>query len=192
VQGRGGSDLLADERIGALIVGPGLGRSDDARRILDGALNSGRRLVIDADALVLLSHDALRLRSLAAQPILTPHAGEFDSLFGKGRGSKVDRARRAANDAGAVIVFKGPDTVVASPDGRAAIAPPASNWLASAGTGDVLSGIVATIYARGGDAFDAACAAVWIHGRAAEAAGPALVADDLIEALPAVVARCSG
>ncbi len=124
-------------------------------------------------------------------PILTPHAGEFARLFGKRHGSKVEQAREAAAEAQAVIVLKGADTVVAAPDGRAAIAPPAPHWLASAGTGDVLTGIIAAMRAGGAEAFEAACAGVWVHGRAGARAGAGLIADDLIQHLPsALVEAC--
>jgi NAD(P)H-hydrate repair Nnr-like enzyme with NAD(P)H-hydrate dehydratase domain len=112
-------------------------------------------------------------------------------MFGVSSASKVGQARSAAERAGAVIVYKGADTVVAAPDGRAAIAPPASHWLASAGTGDVLTGIVAALRAKGLEPFEAACAGVWLHGRAAALAGPGLVADDLLDCLPAALAECS-
>jgi ADP-dependent NAD(P)H-hydrate dehydratase / NAD(P)H-hydrate epimerase len=179
VQGPGDPEpLLADARIGAVVVGPGLGRDPDARRLLDIALACGRPLVLDADALALIGTDRL-----PAGAILTPHAGEFARLCPGLAGSKVEKARAAAARTGAVLVLKGADTVVAAPDGRAAIAPPAPAWLASAGTGDVLTGIVAARYAGCGDAFEAACAAVWLHGQAAERAGPGLIADDLPKAL---------
>ncbi|MBV9930583.1 MAG: NAD(P)H-hydrate dehydratase [Alphaproteobacteria bacterium] len=183
--------LLADERIDALAAGPGLGRSARADALLDRALAAGHRLVLDADALVLLARRGEgALDALAGTPILTPHAGEFAQLWREAGGSKVERARAAAAAWRAVFVFKGADTVVAAPDGRAAIAAPAPAWLASAGTGDVLTGIVAALRARGLEAFDAACAAVWLQGRAAELAGPALIADDLPRALPAALAEC--
>jgi hydroxyethylthiazole kinase-like uncharacterized protein yjeF len=168
-------DRLDDKRIGALLIGPGL---LEGRDLLDAALGAGRPLVLDAGALSLLGG-----RALPAGAILTPHAGEFQRLFGEGEGSKVDRARAAAASSGAVVVFKGADTVVAAPDGRAAIAPPAPAWLASAGTGDVLAGIVAAMRAAGLPPFEAACAGVWLHGRAAERAGPGMIADDLIHCL---------
>jgi hydroxyethylthiazole kinase-like uncharacterized protein yjeF len=183
--------LLADDRIDALAVGPGLGRSARAEALLDRAMAAGHRLVLDADALVLLAaRGPEALAGLEHVPILTPHGGEFVRLHPAATGSKVDRARDAAADWRAVIVFKGPDTVVAAPDGRAAIAAPAPAWLASAGTGDVLTGITAAMRARGLSAFEAACAAVWLHARAAEIAGPALVADDLVAALPLALAQC--
>lgn len=172
--------LLGDPRIGAVVIGPGLGRDREARLRLDAALASGHPLVIDADALVLLAHGGLgRLKRLAQTAILTPHEGEFARLFGDLPGSKVDRARAAAERAHAVVLLKGADTVVAAPDGRVAIAPPAPAWLASAGTGDVLAGLIGAIRARGLDAFEAAQTGLWLHGEAARCAGPGLIADDL-------------
>lgn len=178
-------DAFGDERIGALLVGPGLGRDDGARKRLDTALRSGRPLVLDGDALHLVA-----LSELPDGTILTPHAGEFAALFGDGEGSKLTRARSAAERSGAVIVFKGADTVIAAPDGRAAIAAPASSWLSTAGTGDVLAGIIAAMLARGMDPFEAAKAGVWLHADAARRAGPALIADDLPDHLPAAIAAC--
>ena len=169
VQGAGD---LADKRISAVLIGPGLGRDAEAARLLDLAIASGRPLVLDADALI--------VGRIPAGAILTPHEGEFARLFPGLSGSKVDKARVAAAQSGAVIVYKGADTVVAAPDGRAAIAPPAPAWLATAGTGDVLAGVVAARLAALADPFAAACEAVWMHGRAAERAGPRLIADDLI------------
>jgi hydroxyethylthiazole kinase-like uncharacterized protein yjeF len=174
--------LLDDERIGALVIGPGLGRDRLARDRLDAALASGRPLILDADALVLLADGGLgRLKRLAEPAVLTPHEGEFVRLFGALPGSKLDRVRAAAARSRAIVLLKGADSVVAHPDGRAAIAPPAPAWLASAGTGDVLAGLIGAIRARGLDAFAAAQAALWIHGEAARAAGPGLIADDLVE-----------
>ena len=176
VQGPGDpATLLADRRVGAVILGPGLGGGAAAGRLLDLALASGRFLVLDADALV--------EKCLGPNAILTPHEGEFARLFPSLEGSKLEKARAAAAQSGAVIVYKGADTVVAAPDGRAAIAPLAPAWLATAGTGDVLTGIVAARLAALGDPFEAACEAVWLHGRAAERAGPGLIADDLVAAL---------
>ncbi len=175
---QGQNGRLDDPRIGALLVGPGLGRG--GKDLLEQALASGRPLVLDADALHLLG-DPARLRGLDA--ITTPHAGEFAALFGDLPGSKAGQALAAARVSGAVVVFKGPDTLVASPDGRVGFAPPAPAWLASAGTGDVLAGLTSACRAQGLPAFEAACAAVWLHGRAAERAGPGMIADDLVLAL---------
>ncbi len=178
------ADALADPRIGAIVIGPGLGRDAAARARLDAALAAGRPLVIDADALGLL--DGRR----PPRAILTPHEGEFVRLFGALPGGKVARARAAAERSGAVVLLKGADTVIAAPDGRAVIGagPP---WLASAGTGDVLAGIAGAMLARGLDPFAAARAALWLHGEAARRAGPGLIADDLARHLPAALARAA-
>lgn len=184
---------LSDKRIGAVLVGPGLGRTHEAAGMLDFTLDSGRPLVLDADALIGLAdrnHFRIKLAEAGEPAILTPHAGEFGRLFPDLSGDKVEQTRAAAAEMGSVVVFKGPDTVVAAPDGRAAIASPAPAWLASAGTGDVLAGIVAAMRASGLDAFEAACAGVWLHGRAAELAGPGLIADDLLEHLAAALSEC--
>lgn len=191
VQGEGSArEVLADARIGAVAIGPGLGRDAGARALLDEALGCGSPLVIDADALHLLDDGGATLRALPHTSVLTPHAGEFDRLFGASGASKIERARDAARRSGAVVLFKGSDTVIAAPNGQAAIAPPAPAWLASGGTGDVLAGVVAAMLARGLDAFEAACAAAWVHGRAAERAGPGLIADDLVAGLAGVIRDC--
>jgi len=168
---------LNDERIGCILVGPGLG---DIPQVLTLALTSRAPKVIDADAITHLGKPE-RLRGQDA--ILTPHEGEFERLFGKLEGSKAERAVEAARRSGAVVVYKGPDTLVAAPDGRLGFAPQAPPWLASAGTGDVLAGMIAALRARGLAGFEAACAAVWLHGRAAETAGPRMIADDLVQAI---------
>jgi hydroxyethylthiazole kinase-like uncharacterized protein yjeF len=171
----------------AIVVGPGLGKGDDAAEKLETALASGFPLVIDGDALHLLD-DALFARieaRSAEQPvILTPHAGEFKALFGDYSGSKLDAARAAAARSGAVVVFKGPDTVVAHPDGRTRTATHANTWLSTAGTGDVLAGAVGTMLA--GAARAPAEAGVWLHAEAARRLGGAFLADDLALALSAV------
>jgi len=171
-----------DPRIGCLLVGPGMG---DIPQVLTLALTSQAPKVIDADAISQLG-DPERLRGQNA--IITPHEGEFVRLFGEIEGGKPERALGAARRSGAVVIYKGPDTLVAAPDGRLGFAPPAPAWLASAGTGDVLAGVAAAMRARGLDAFETACAAVWLHGRAAEIAGPQLIADDLATAIPQAIA----
>ncbi|KQU55603.1 carbohydrate kinase [Sphingomonas sp. Leaf339] len=176
------ADALTDPRIGAVVIGPGLGRDDDARTRLDAAHVSGRPLVIDGDALRLLDPDAPR----RAPTILTPHAGEFDALFGKSTASKIDRARAAAARANAVIIFKGPDTVIAAPDGRVTVSADASDWLSAAGTGDVLAGATGAMLASGLPPFEAATAAVWLHREAARLCGRSFIADDLANALSRV------
>jgi hydroxyethylthiazole kinase-like uncharacterized protein yjeF len=178
---------IEDQEKATLLIGPGLGRDDRARRLLEQILESGRPLVIDADALRLVTPD--RISKLEGErPILTPHSGEFEHLFGKSAGSKAEQALQAARRSNCVVVYKGPDTLVADPAGRLGFAPPAPSWLASAGAGDVLAGIIAAMVARGMPPFEAACAGVWLHGRAAEAAGPYMIADDLVSAIPAALA----
>lgn len=175
---------LEDERIGAMLVGPGMG---DLPQVLTLALTSQAPVVIDADA---LGHVGEPQRLRGQDAVITPHEGEFVCLFGQLAGSKAERALAAAEQSGAVVVYKGPDTLVAAPDGRLGFAPPSPAWLASAGTGDVLAGMIAALRARGMDGFAAASAAVWLHGRAAEIAGPAMIADDLVEAIPRALALC--
>ncbi|QPQ56236.1 NAD(P)H-hydrate dehydratase [Allosphingosinicella flava] len=182
--------LLADPRVNALLAGPGLGRSGRSRSLLHQAIEARHPLILDADALNLVGEDWGLFSDSSELPILTPHGGEFARLFGTLAGSKVEQARAAAVRANAVILLKGADTVVAGPDGRAAISAAAPAWLATAGTGDVLAGIVAAMRARGMPPFEAACAAVWLHGRAAELAGPFLIADDLIGHLGEALREC--
>jgi hydroxyethylthiazole kinase-like uncharacterized protein yjeF len=172
---------LDDTRIGCLLVGPGLG---DLPQLLTLALTTSLPKVIDAEAIGWLGEPE-RLRGQDA--ILTPHEGEFVRLFGQMPGSKPERALETARRSGAVVVYKGPDTLVASPDGGLGFAPAAPAWLASAGTGDVLAGMIAALRARGMPAFEAASAGIWLHGRAAETAGPTMIADDLAAAIPLVL-----
>lgn len=174
---------LDDDRIGCILIGPGMG---DIPQLLTLALTSRAPKVLDADALAHLGEPE-RLKGQDA--IITPHAGEFRQLFGELGGSKAEQALEAARRSDSVVVYKGPDTVVASPDGRIGFAPPAPAWLATAGTGDVLAGMAAALRARGLPAFEAACAAVWLHGRAAEIAGPGMIADDLAGAIPSALSR---
>jgi len=169
--------VINDPRVGCVLVGPGLG---DLPQVLTLALTAPRPIVIDADGIGLVGEPE---RLNGHDVILTPHEGEFVKLFGQIEGSKPERALEAARRSQSVIVYKGPDTLVAAPDGRVGFAPPAPAWLASAGTGDVLAGLIAAMRARGLSSFDAACAGVWIQGRAAELAGPHLIADDLADAI---------
>jgi hydroxyethylthiazole kinase-like uncharacterized protein yjeF len=180
-------DIGEDDRLNVMVAGPGFGRSRDAHRRLHDLMAWTIPLVLDADGLNLL--EVARLEDRAGDLILTPHGGEFGRLFGSHEPDKVFAVREAAARSGAVVVLKGADTVIAAPDGEAEIhCPP--HWLATAGTGDVLAGVIAAMYARGFPAFDAACAGVWLHSRAAELAGPGLVADDLLDRLPAALAEC--
>jgi hydroxyethylthiazole kinase-like uncharacterized protein yjeF len=179
--------LLADPRRNAALIGPGAGVSAETRDKALAILHAGKTCVLDADALSAFADDPAALFAAIAAPcVMTPHEGEFARLFERA-GSKPERARRAARQSGAVIVLKGADTVIAAPDGRVAINANAPPDLATAGSGDVLSGIVLGLLAQGMDAFAAAAAAVWIHGEAARRIGAGLIAEDLPESLPAVL-----
>jgi hydroxyethylthiazole kinase-like uncharacterized protein yjeF len=174
------ADRLTDDRVGAIVIGPGFAASDDLARDVRAALDTHKPLVIDAAAIgVALPWLAETVRTA----ILTPHEGEFARAFPDARGSKIERALAAARQSGAVLIYKGADTVIAAPDGRVAAAWPGSPWLATAGTGDVLAGACGAMLARGGDAFDAAVAAVGWHIARAARIGPGLVADDLVRTL---------
>jgi ADP-dependent NAD(P)H-hydrate dehydratase / NAD(P)H-hydrate epimerase len=188
--------FLSDRRLNALAIGPGVGVGEATCERVLAALEGQRAVVLDADAITSFAADpqrlatALRARSVGAT-ILTPHEGEFSRYFGALDDkiealSKLERARLAAKLVGAPVVLKGADTVVAAPDGRAAIAANAPAYLATAGSGDVLTGMTTGLLAQGMPAFEAAAAAVWLHGEAAAAFGPGLVAEDLPETLPQV------
>jgi NAD(P)H-hydrate epimerase len=179
--------LIGDMRRNALVLGPGGGVSPALRAAVLAALAARKAVVLDADALTVFARDPETLAAAIHGPtVLTPHEGEFARLFAQG-GDKVARARAAARQSKAVIVLKGPDTVIAAPDGRAIVNANAPPDLASGGTGDVLAGMVAGLLAQGMDPFAAAAAAVWLHGEAGQAAGPGLVAEDLIDALPGIL-----
>jgi hydroxyethylthiazole kinase-like uncharacterized protein yjeF len=192
--------VLADRRINALCLGPGLGLGEESRALVAAALGAQRATVLDADA---LSCYAAAPETLFAQThsgcVLTPHAGEFarlfpdlaDELAKNPHFSKIDAARAAAARARCVLVFKGPDTVIAAADGRvalnAALYQRAAPWLATAGAGDVLAGFITGLLARGHAPFDAAQSAAWLHVEAARHFGAGLIAEDLPDALPAVL-----
>ncbi len=181
------ADLAADPRRSVFVCGPGLGIAA-AQAALPVLLAAGGAVVADADALTACAGRPEALRGAA---VLTPHAGEFARLFGPLQGDRLAAARAAAARTGAVVVLKGSDSVIAAPDGRAAINACAPPSLATAGTGDVLAGVIAALLAAGMDHFAAAAAAVWLHGRAAALAGrgPGLIAEDLLAALPAARAE---
>jgi hydroxyethylthiazole kinase-like uncharacterized protein yjeF len=165
--------LLADPRIGTWVIGPGLPPGEATAALLRETVAAGRRVVADAGALRGVS------AALRGAAILTPHAGEFAALFGPPGADRPAAVRDAAARTGAVVVLKGADTLVAAPDGRLAINDNAPPWLATGGTGDVLAGITAAMLAQGLEPFEAACAAVHLHGAAATRAGPGLLAEDL-------------
>lgn len=193
------AELLTDHRLNAVVIGPGTGVGDRTRDFVLTALSAQRSLVLDADALTSFAATPDRLfeaitGSHDKQVVLTPHEGEFPRLFSDisnkhPNRSKLERVRAAADRSGAVVLLKGPDTVVASPDGRATIAANAPPWLATAGAGDVLAGMIAAMLAQGVPAFEAASIGAWMHGEAAREAGPGLIAEDLPEVLPAVFRR---
>lgn len=188
--------LLADRRLNACVIGPGAGVGARTRELVSAALAAGCGLVLDADALTSFADDPPALFGAIAEGtrsgvILTPHDGEFCRLFKEIAPAdqtlaKLERARAAARRAGAVVLLKGADTVIAAPDGRAAITANAPPWLATAGAGDVLSGMIGGLLAQSVPAFEAACMAAWMHGEAAQAFGPGLIAEDLAALLPGV------
>jgi hydroxyethylthiazole kinase-like uncharacterized protein yjeF len=192
-------EMLTDRRLNACVIGPGAGVGARTCDLVLTALSAKRHLVLDADALTSFADAPDRLfeaikSSPDAEVVLTPHEGEFPRLFSDISNkhplrSKLERVRAAAERSSAIVLLKGPDTVVASPDGRAAIAANAPPWLATAGAGDVLAGMIAGMLAQGVPAFEAACIGVWMHGEAAREAGPGLIAEDLTETLPAVFRR---
>lgn len=179
--------LLADERRHVWVCGPGLGQ-DEARSALPVLLAAGRAVVADADALSAFAGEPDRLRGVA---VMTPHAGEFARVFGSLGADRLAAARQAARRTGSIVLLKGSDTVVASPDGRVAINASSPPWLATAGTGDVLAGLVAALLAQRLPPWEAAAAAAWVHGRAAAIAGRYLVVEDLLLALPSALSETS-
>jgi ADP-dependent NAD(P)H-hydrate dehydratase / NAD(P)H-hydrate epimerase len=190
------AEFLTDRRLNTVALGPGLGVGASTCEAVLTALSGERAVVLDADAITSFAGDPARLadalRARGGKPtLMTPHEGEFQRYFAPldqrtKVGSKLERARLAASLVGATIVLKGPDTVVTAPDGRAAIAANAPPYLATAGAGDVLTGMAAGLLAQGMPAFEAAAAAVWFHGEAALAVGPGLISEDLPEALAKV------
>ena len=193
---KGLSALLNDKRLNAVAIGPGCGVGAETQDLTAAALASGAAVVLDADALTSFAEDPAALfRQLHAKAVLTPHDGEFERIFPgllKRSGSRLLAAREAASAAGCVVLLKGADTVVAAPDGRAAINPNAPPTLATAGAGDVLTGMITGLLAQGMDAFYAANAAAWIHGDAANRFGLGLIAEDIPELLPVVLRALAG
>ncbi|MET0431450.1 MAG: NAD(P)H-hydrate dehydratase [Hyphomicrobium sp.] len=209
------STFLDDVRRNAVLIGPGASIGPETADDVLAILKSSASVVLDADALTSFAEPADGTRSEASMGflarngddphgretlfaaiksrqsavVITPHDGEFKKLFGVLAGSKVERARAAAAISGAIVVLKGADTVIAAPDGRAAINVNAPPWLATAGSGDVLAGFVTGLLAQRVPAFEAACAAVWLHGAAASQFGIGLIAEDLPDVLPEVLKR---
>ncbi len=175
---------LKDSRRNVVLIGPGAGKNFTAlRKIIKVTLASGKDVVLDADALNAIA-PLKGIFKRKGQVVITPHAGEFKKLFPSLKGSKAAQALAAAKKSGAIVVLKGADTVIASPEGKAVVSNNAPATLATAGTGDVLAGMITGLVAQGMSAFEAACAAVWLHGEAAKGYGPGLVASDLPDLIP--------
>ncbi|MFW6413139.1 MAG: NAD(P)H-hydrate dehydratase [Oceanicaulis sp.] len=189
-------EILGGHRAQAAVLGPGAGKDAETRRRVLQALGQGASLVLDADALTAFEGDQTTfLNALHDRCVLTPHAGEFARVFpdlADADANKIEVAQAAAKRAGAVVALKGPDTVIAAPDGRIRVNTHASPRLSTAGTGDVLAGLIAAFLAQGADAFDAASAAVWVHGEAGRRMGPGDTAAQLIEHLPAALRHVQG
>jgi len=182
---------LSDKRISAIILGPGLGRDDHAKELLTTALAAVTPLVMDADALTVAgSQFADLVKKRSAETIATPHAGEFSSLTKESMQYKIDDSRELAKQAECSILLKGSDTVIVSPDGKASISAQTCPWLSTAGTGDVLTGIIASRLATGISGYKAACEGQWLHSRAGQLAGPAFTPEMLIDQLPATLQEC--
>jgi ADP-dependent NAD(P)H-hydrate dehydratase / NAD(P)H-hydrate epimerase len=185
---RGLTHLLSDKRFNAVALGPGLGVGAETRELVNVALRSGASVILDADAVTSFQDDRGALfNRLHERCVLTPHDGEFERLFPgllDECASKVEATRTAARRAGCVVLLKGGDTVIAEKGGKAAINANAPPTLATAGAGDVLTGLIAGLMAQDMTAFDAACAGAWLHGDAATRFGPGLIAEDLPEMMP--------
>jgi ADP-dependent NAD(P)H-hydrate dehydratase / NAD(P)H-hydrate epimerase len=188
-EGQGVAPLLQDSKFAALMIGPGSGVGADTRENVRDMLATRLPIVLDADALTSFADNKEALfAKLNRQCILTPHEGEFARLFGSS-GARTDRASQAARESGAVLVLKGQHTLIASPDGQIIVNSNAPPTLATAGSGDVLAGIILGLLAQGMTPFLAAAAAVWIHGAAANDFGPGLIADDLPDLLPNILRK---
>lgn len=193
----GEGDLIrAADKADAVIIGPAAGVGPTTAAELHALTRTGAAIVVDADALTSFRDDPARLfAALDRDDVMTPHPGEFERLFPGLLASAPERitaAREAARRAGAVVLLKGPDTVIAAPDGRAAVNVNGTPWLATAGSGDVLCGFIGGLVAQGMDSFEAACAGAWIHAAAGGDFGPGLIAEDLPDLAPAVLKRLYG
>ena len=189
---KGLSELLSDARLNAAIIGPGCGVGKETRDLVKAVLATKAAAVLDADALTSFQDNPSVLFKQLREPcVLTPHEGEFERVFPdllKKSTSRIEAAREAAKSAKCTVLLKGPDTVIAASDGHAIVNSHAPATLATAGSGDVLSGLIGGLMAQGVDSFKAAAMAAWLHGDAAFRFGPGLIAEDLPEEIPAVLA----
>lgn len=181
---------VIDSRVTALAIGPGAGA--DIADSVGALLDRGIPTVLDADAITAFKADSARLfNHLGAHDVMTPHAGEFARLFPDiTLDDRPKAAILAAQRSGAVVLLKGPETIIVAPDGRIAINRHASPWLATAGSGDVLTGLISGLLAQATPAFDAACIGAWLHGDIGVRAGPGLTADSMIGQIPLVLRGC--
>ncbi|MEP2988930.1 MAG: NAD(P)H-hydrate dehydratase [Parasphingorhabdus sp.] len=185
------SELLGDHRIGAIAIGPGLGRTDGARSVLDQALDSEADLVLDADALTVLDESFVEKVKTRKQAIIaTPHAGEFSAINGIPSVNKIDDTAALAKAANITMLHKGSDTVISDTNGNVALSNSSNSWLSAAGTGDVLAGIIAARLANGINPFEAVKQGHWLHNRAAQLAGPSFSPESLISFLPQAMIEC--
>jgi ADP-dependent NAD(P)H-hydrate dehydratase / NAD(P)H-hydrate epimerase len=185
--------LLSDERINTVVIGPGLGLSSKTKEIVLAALSYKKTCILDADALTAFANERLSLfAAINSSVIMTPHAGEFNRLFPELQSlKKIEASKQASQISNATIVYKGHNTIIASPEGKILINDNAPPYLATAGSGDVLSGIIAGLVSQGMDLFYAASAAVWIHGQAANIFGKGLISEDLPNIIPVVLQNIS-
>lgn len=186
----GFKEILADERKNAVLIGPGAGVNEKTKEMVLAPLEAGKDVVLDADSLTVFKDNPQELfeaiKRSKVQVVMTPHEGEFKRLFDFD-GEKTERVRKASELSGSVVLLKGADTVIAELDGKVAINDNAPPTLATAGSGDVLAGIIVGLIAQGMNGFDAACAGAWIHGEAANKFGPGLIAEDLPDLIPEVL-----
>ena len=191
-----GELIRAADKADAVVIGPAAGVGPTTAAELHALTRTGAAIVVDADALTSFRDDPARLfAALDRDDVMTPHPGEFERLFPGLLATSPERitaAKEAARRAGAIVLLKGPDTVITAPDGRAAVNVNGSPWLATAGSGDVLAGFIGGLMAQGMDSFEAACAGAWIHAEAAAEFGPGLIAEDLPGLAPAILKRLYG
>ncbi len=179
------NEILADPRKNTVLIGPGLGIGEGRKALVNHLLNTQKNLILDADALTMLTGHKWQTRE--GETLLTPHEGEFNRLFPDITGSKLERARQAAHLSKSTVLLKGPDTVIAAPDGRCAINTTGTPWLATAGSGDSLAGICLGLICQGLNSYDAACLGAWLHGKCAETGGAGLISEDISSLLPEVL-----